>query len=157
MKKLIIPTILMLVTIEAAAQKYFDIYQNDVVIERIDASNVDSISITESEPIYVNFYHDNSVFLTYARTAIDSIKVYSKSGKPFSYAGVMGFNQGLCPKDINVLATSSISDYKSFIDNLPKKDGTILYYAVDNTLDMIDAVDITTPLSSVNLITFTDG
>ena len=45
----------------------------------------------------------------------------------------------------------------SFVSNLPKRDGTILYYAVDNALDMLEDAHIESPLKSVNVITFTDG
>ena len=56
-----------------------------------------------------------------------------------------------------MLATSTASQFKTFVSTLPRKDGTLLYYAVDDALDMLEAYSFPTVLGSVNLVTFTDG
>lgn len=144
------------VTFQCIAQKYLNVYQDNVVIKRIPSSDIDSISVTDSNPRTVEMWHNGSVFFSYAAEEIDSIKV-TREDEPMSYIGIVGFNDELYKKDIGVLATSTASQYKSFVNNLPQKDGTLLYYAVDNALDMLEEYDFQTPLKSVNFITFTDG
>ena len=144
------------VTFQGMAQKYLNVYQDNVVIKRIPSSDIDSIRVTDSTPRTVEMWRNGSVFLSYAAEEIDSIKV-ARVDEPMSYIGIVGFNDELYKKDIDVLATSTSSQYKSFVNSLPQKDGTLLYYAVDNALDMQENYDFKTPLKSVNFITFTDG
>ena len=138
------------------AQKYLNVYQDNVVIKRIPSSGIDSISVTSSEPHIVEMWHNGSVFQTYYAEEIDSIKV-TRYDEPLSYIGIVGFNDELFEKEIGVLATSTAGQYKSFVNSLPQKDGTLLYYAVDDALDMLEAYNFKTPIKSVNFITFTDG
>ena len=138
------------------AQKYLNIYQDNIVIQRIASSDIDSISFTSSIPRTVELWYNGRVFQSYAAEEIDSIKV-TTDDDPLSYIGIVGFNDELYKKEIGVLATSTAGQYKSFVNNLPQKDGTLLYYAVDNALDMLETYDFKTPITSVNFITFTDG
>jgi formylglycine-generating enzyme required for sulfatase activity len=158
MKTRILSVCLALFTVvfQGMAQKYLNVYQDNVVIKRIPSSDIDSIRVTDSNPRTVEMWRNGSVFLSYAAEEIDSIKV-ARVDEPMSYIGIVGFNDELYKKDIGVLATSTSSLYKSFVNSLPQKDGTLLYYAVDNALDMLENNDFKTPLKSVNFITFTDG
>ena len=143
-------------TLQGKAQKFLEIYQDGDVINRILASLVDSITVEETVPPTINMWHNGNIFLSYYYNDIDSIKV-SYEDYPVSYIGVMGFNDDLYRKGVGILAPSTVGNYKSFINGLPQKDGSLLYYAVDNALDMLEEADITTPLKSVHFITFTDG
>ena len=138
------------------AQKYLNVYQDNIVIKRIPTSSIDSISVTSSNPRTIEMWNDGSVFLSYATEEIDSIKVTS-SDEPFSYIGIVGFNDELYKKEIGVLSTSTMGQYKSFVNELSQKDGTLLYFAVDDALDMLEKYKFKTPIKSVNFITFTDG
>ena len=139
------------------AQKFLNVYQDNVVIKQISTTEIDSISVTETEPSIISMWSNGNVSLTYTSEEIDSITVTNQSGYPFSYVGIVGFNDQLYMKDIGILSEATKNDYKSFVNGLSRKNGTMLYYAVDNALDMLDKANFKTPLKSVNLITFTDG
>lgn len=157
MKKLsLIIVALFCITYQSQAQNCFNIFQENVILKKIQTSEVDSITVTETEPHIVSFWHNGSVSQSYNTEEIDSITV-TIDEDPLSYIGIVGFNNELYISEMDVLAKSTSGFFRSFVNNLSRKDGTLLYYAVDNALDMLDASDITTPLSSVNLITFTDG
>ena len=139
------------------ARQYLNIYQGAAVIRQIPTTEIDSIDVTETEPRYVSMWHNGNIILSYQYEDIDSITMANKGGYPFSYAGIVGFNDELYMKDIGILTDSTANIYKSFVNSLSLKDGTLLYYAVDNGLDMLDNANIVTPLKNVSLITFTDG
>ena len=158
MKKIFsIITVLLSFGLQGFAQQYINLYQDDVVIKQYSTEEIDSMSVSETEPRIISFWRDGSVFHTYNVADIDSIKVTNRGGAPLSYIGIVGFNSQLNTSDIGILSPATASQYKSFVNKLPKRDGTILYYAVDNALDMLENAHIESPLKSVNVITFTDG
>lgn len=158
MKKIFsIITVFLSVCFQGFAQQFINLYQDDVVIKQYSTEEIDSMSVSETEPRIVSFWRDGDVFQTYNAADIDSIKVTNRGGAPLSYIGIVGFNSQLQTKDIGILSPSTASQYMSFVSNLPKRDGSILYYAVDNALDMLEDAHIESPLKSVNVITFTDG
>ena len=142
---------------QEVAQQYLNIYQDAVVIKQIPTTEIDSLDVSENEPRYVSMWHDGNNILTYQYDEIDSVTITNKGGYPFSYTGIVGFNDDLYVKDIGILSSSTASQYKSFVNSMVLKDGTLLYYAVDNGLDMLNNANIVTPLKNVSLITFTDG
>ena len=85
------------------------------------------------------------------------MKIYDVAKAPLMYLGIVGFNQELYEKPFGILDKNKVDDYKSFVNKLNRKDGTLLYYAVDHALDMLQNQTFPTQVGSVNLITFTDG
>ena len=78
------------------------------------------------------------------------------------YVGVTGFSDavqyfGSDNDRYEVLTSSNMSNYNSFINGLEMGDATVLYYAVDNNLTYLQKCKFPDDLSSVNIITFTDG
>ena len=146
----------MCIMLQSNAQSSFNVYQGNVVLKSIPTSQVDSITVSEAEPRIVSFWHDGSVLQSYYTEEVDSITVVNDVD-PLAYMGIVGYNGELYKRAPDILATSTSSLFKSFVNNLPRQNGTLLYYAVDNALDMIGTSDISTPLSSVHLVTFTDG
>ncbi|WP_146739342.1 fibronectin type III domain-containing protein [Pseudoprevotella muciniphila] len=148
------------VGLQCFGQRYIKLYQDDVVIKQLSTEEIDSISITETEPHIVNFWYDGKIFLNYNAAGIDSITVTNNGKPPLSYAGVVAFNSELKIKDLDILAPSTADEYENFIKyDLTQKNGTILYYAFDKALNILhdNANNIVTPLESVHVITFTDG
>ena len=143
--------------IKSEGQKYLNIYQDGIVIKKVLASEVDSINITEIEPFTINMWQGGNIFISYASEEVDSITVNDERGDPLSYLGIVGFNSDLYTKCLGVLSQSTESQFDSFINNLQRKDGTILYYAVDSALNVVKGANINTQLSSINFVTFTDG
>lgn len=152
-------TALLLSLTQTMAQKYFDVYQNGKVAKSIPTADIDSVNLTgnNDQTRKVNFWRSGKVVESYGVNEVDSIKVFRPNDEQLVYLGIVGFNQELYDKHIDVLASSTSSLYKTYVGNLARKDGTLLYYAVDHALDLLAKEDFATPLSSVNLITFTDG
>ena len=158
MKKFLFTCIALFVCcVQTEAQKYLNVFQDGIVIKKILASDVESITISEKEPYMINMWSNGEIIHTFASEEVDSIKVIDDKGGPLSYIGIIGFNNDLHPNDIGLLSNSTVSNYMGFINNLQNNDGTILYYAVDNALDVLAKADIKTPLTTINLVTFTDG
>lgn len=158
MKKIIsFFTLAFAICICASAQSYLNVYQDNVVISQISYDDIDSLSVTKTEPHIISLWSKGEVFQSYASNEIDSITVTQHGGEPFSYIGIVGFNDSLYVKDIDILSSRTGYVYNDYIEDLPKKDGSLLYYAIDNALNLLESQNAQTPLSSINLITFTDG
>ena len=73
------------------------------------------------------------------------------------YIGIIGFNQGLRTYPISHLSEQSTEGFYSFINGLTTNKGTLLYYAVDKSIDALQGVSFPSNLSDVAVVTFTDG
>ena len=86
-------------------------------------------------------------------------EVHSESGM---YVGITGFSDNVqffnsASNRYVTLAQSNSGQFTSFINSLSMGDATVLYYAVDNNLSYLANCTFPDDLSSVNIITFTDG
>ena len=141
------------------AQKFLDIYRNGEIASSVKAADVDSmvIGVDAKDRRTLDFYQKGEAFHHTLTANVDSIKVFKSEDEPLVYLGIVGFNQALYEKEFGVLDKNTANDFKTFVSNLTRRDGTLLYYGVDQALDMLKKQNFTTPISSVNLITFTDG
>lgn len=73
------------------------------------------------------------------------------------YVGIIGFNDDITSFKLTLLNSSSKDNMKSFVNNFTMDDGTILYHAVNEALDRIEAVTPPEDLLNVSIVTFTDG
>ena len=73
------------------------------------------------------------------------------------YLGVIGFNQQLYTKPITRLDATAINETKQFIDGLQLGGATLLYHAVNTSLDMLASNGIPKDLINVSIVNFTDG
>ena len=73
------------------------------------------------------------------------------------YLGIIGFNDELYKMDIERLDASSKTRFDSFINSLTTKNGTLLYYSVDQALRTLQLAQYPDDLYNVSLVTFTDG
>ena len=159
MKKILFLAIaLITLSCSAWAQKFIDVYQNGRVAGSMFSADIDSINISgEDASRRINFWGAGNLTNSFLVNTVDSIKVYKSEDAPWVYLGILGFNQELYTNPIGILATSTSNVFSTFVNNLTRKDGTLLYYGVEQALDILSQYNFTTPLSSVNLITFTDG
>lgn len=141
------------------AQKFLDIYQDGQIVSSVKAADVDSmvIGIDAKDRRTLDFYQKGEAFHHTLTDRVDSIKVFKPEDEPLVYLGIVGFNQALYEKEFGILDKNTANDFKTFVSNLTRKDGTLLYYGVDHALDMLTKGNFPTQISSVNLITFTDG
>lgn len=159
MKKTILVICAMLISIHVMAQKYLEVYQNGKVTNSFATTSIDSVGLTgnTSQNRKVYFYRDGKIVSNYLVSGVDSIKIFRSNEEQLVYLGIIGFNQKLYEKPFDVLAKSTSNLFQSFVNDLPRKDGTLLYYAVDHALDALENYDFKTPIKNVTLITFTDG
>ena len=159
MKKILIATIAVIaIATQGMAQQYIDVYQGKDVVGSMYTADIDSVNITGSSDYrHINFWTSGQLINSYIVTSIDSIKVYRSENEPWTYMGIIGFNQELYTLPIGILSSSTESRYTSFLNNLSRKDGTLLYYGIENAINMLSKYKFPAPLSSVNIITFTDG
>ncbi|MDE6384074.1 MAG: fimbrillin family protein [Paramuribaculum sp.] len=73
------------------------------------------------------------------------------------YLGIVGFNQELYSYPIVELSQGSKPGFDSFINGLNMKNGTLLYYSVDQAINKLQSVPLPSDLSKVAIVTFTDG
>ena len=73
------------------------------------------------------------------------------------YLGVIGFNQQLYTRPITRLDAATIQQTKDFIDGLDLGGATLLYHAVNTSLDMLASNGIPQDLINVSIVNFTDG
>ena len=78
------------------------------------------------------------------------------------YLGITGFNGNLYHysddrRYFSLLTSSSASEFKSFVNGLNIDISTVLYYAVDNAVTILEKASFPDDLSKVALVTFTDG
>ena len=159
MKRLSLIAISLLAMVQQSmSQKFLDIYQNGNIVSSVATADIDSMVVgDDANARSVDFYHDGEVFHRTMASSIDSVKLFRAEDEPLVYLGIVGFNQELYEKPFGVLDKSSASDFKMFVSNLSRKDGTLLYYGVDHAIDMLSSQEFPTNFASVNLITFTDG
>ncbi len=86
---------------------------------------------------------------------------YTESGL---YLAITGFNSDLrhfyhydWRFRFSLLTPYTCSDFKKFISTLSTDDGTILYYAMDDTISQLEKSKFPSDLKNISIITFTDG
>ena len=73
------------------------------------------------------------------------------------YLGVIGFNEQLHSKQITLLDASTIDATKQFINGLQIGGATLLYHAVNTSIDALLTNGIPQELVNVSIVNFTDG
>jgi hypothetical protein len=73
------------------------------------------------------------------------------------YLGIVGFNQELYTMPLGLLNQETKHDFESFVDGLVMQDGTILYHAVNTSLNSLAKSKVPENLINVSVVTFTDG
>ena len=72
------------------------------------------------------------------------------------YIGVLAFNQGLYRYPVSRLTADNVDAICSFIDNNPLRNGSLVYYAVDEAVSDVMAPSYPADLTDAVLVTFTD-
>ena len=73
------------------------------------------------------------------------------------YLGIIGFNEDLHHYPITPLTSDNVASMHTFINGLYTNEGTLLYYAVDNSIDILQKATYPANLSDIAIVTFTDG
>jgi uncharacterized repeat protein (TIGR02543 family) len=75
------------------------------------------------------------------------------------YMGIIGFYQEMTQRPISLLNGNTMNQFYSYIDGLNNEDkiGTLLYWSVENAINMLGAATLPNDLVKVAIVTFTDG
>lgn len=84
----------------------------------------------------------------------DDFGFYDRTGL---FVGITGFNSDLHHYSPCILDKNTSSSFEYFIQRLETNNGTLLYYAVDNTISQLEKSKFPDDLENVSIITFTDG
>jgi formylglycine-generating enzyme required for sulfatase activity len=139
---------------------HYEVYRSgDNVTYTLLASNVVATTYTDNAPLRGSNYYRiraKSATLSSDFSSISAPITFAgvESGL---YLGVIGFNDNIYTKPIGRLTKTTKDDYHTFVNNLTSKDGTVLYYAVDNALTHLVNTTLPNDLVNVAIVTFTDG
>ena len=73
------------------------------------------------------------------------------------YLGIVGFNSELYTMPLGLLNQDTKHSFEDFVDGLPMQNGTILYHAVNTSLNCLAKAKVPKNLINVSVVTFTDG
>ncbi len=124
------------------------------------ANGVKGTSYTDNAPLRgVNYYRVTAMVdgVESGYTSSAAATLTDNGMESGIYLGVYGFNQALYEYPVLRLDATSISGFNGFIDGLTMKNGTLLYYSVEQALNSMQSTTYPSDLSSIALVTFTDG
>lgn len=139
----------------------YNVYRSgDNVNFTLIAQNLTENKYTDNSPLSGSNYYKIKAIVNGTESGFSTsvVAAIADSGLPSGiYLGVSGFNQALYNQPVTQLETSSIDGFNSFIDGLNKKNGTLLYYSVDQALNTLQSTSLPSDLSTAAIVTFTDG
>ncbi|MCH5220973.1 MAG: hypothetical protein J1F05_01400 [Muribaculaceae bacterium] len=139
----------------------YNIYRSpDNVNFNLLTSNLTETTYTDTNPLKGTNYYKikaivNGVESGYSSSAAGTL---ADSGLESGiYLGITGFNQALYNYPVIQVSESSVEGFHEFIDGLTMKNGTLLYYSVDQAINTLQATQLPSDLSTAAIVTFTDG
>lgn len=139
----------------------YNIYRSpDNVNFTLLASNLSENTYIDTDPIKgLNYYKVKAIVSGRESDYSSIISATTVENNKLSgiYLGIIGFNNYLYTLPIGYLSEESKQEYSSFIDKLTTLRGTLLYWAVDNAIDKLQAAVFPENLNDVAIVTFTDG
>ena len=156
--KKILAIILGIFTITSANSQYLHLYKNNSRIKSYVTESIDSMLFdTSGSTYYMDLYNNGTKHRVDNLGRIDNFKLGGVPIKSGVYLGIIAFSDGLDIKEIGDLTTSTKSSYQTFVNNQSMKGSTHLYYAVENAINMLKDTKYPDDLTSISLVTFTDG
>lgn len=139
----------------------YDIYRSpDNVNFTLLASGLTAASYTDANPLRSSNYYRVKAIVDDVESAYTPSAVATLSGTGLEngiYLGITGFNQALYNYPILRLTEHSVVAFRNFVDGLTMKNGTLLYYSVDQALNAMQSTSLPSDISTAAIVTFTDG
>ena len=139
----------------------YDVYRSpDNVSFTQIAKGLTATSYTDENPLKgSNYYRVKAVIegVESGYTASVSAALPDNGLESGIYLGINAFNQQLYKYPVLLLNEASLSGFNGFIDGLTMKNGTLQFYAVDEALNIMQETTLPSDVSTVALVTFTDG
>lgn len=125
------------------------------------ANNLTSTNYTDNAPLPGTNYYKVKAYGDGTESAMSTstgtATLPSSGLESGLYLGVMSFNQGVSSKPISILKGETKSTYDSFIDAMTMKNGTVLCYAMDQSINALQSATLPDDIFNVAIVTFTDG
>ena len=138
--------------------QYLHLYKDGSLIKSYVAESIDSMLFdTSSSVYYMDLYNNGTKHRVGNLNRIDDFKIGGEPIKSGVYLGIVVFSSGLNIQPIGDLNSSTKSTYQNFVSSQTMKGSTHLYYAVENAIGMLKDAKLPEDLTSVSLVTFTDG
>ena len=139
----------------------YNIYRSpDNVNFTLLASKLTETTYTDTKPLRgSNFYRVKAVVgdVESGYTSSAAATLTSSELDNGIYLGITGFNQSIYDYPVLQLSESSVDGFRNFIDGLTMKNGTLLYYSVDQALNTMQATELPSDITTAAIVTFTDG
>ena len=139
----------------------YNIYRSpDNVNFTLLASKLTETTYTDMKPLRgSNFYRVKAVVgdVESGYTSSAAATLTSSELDNGIYLGITGFNQALYEYPVLRLSESSVDGFRNFVDGLTMKNGTLLYYSVDQALNTMQATELPSDITTAAIVTFTDG
>lgn len=141
----------------------YDVFRSpDNTAYTVIEENVNGTSYTDKSPFSgINYYkvraNGSDGLTSPLSNASSPVSTSGTIAGTGLYMGIIGFNQELTSKEISILAPNTKTAFTGFVSGLTSKNGTLLYYAVDNAIDKLSAAILPDDLVNVSIVTFTDG
>lgn len=139
----------------------YNIYRSpDNVNFTLLASKLTETTYTDTKPLRgSNFYRVKAVVgdVESGYTSSAAATLASSELDNGIYLGITGFNQSIYDYPVLQLSESSVDGFRNFIDGLTMKNGTLLYYSVDQALNTMQATELPSDITTAAIVTFTDG
>lgn len=139
----------------------YDVYRSpDNVSFTQIASGLTATTFTDENPLKgSNYYRVKAVVdgVESGYTASVSAALPDNGLESGIYLGINAFNQALYQYPVLYLNEASLPGFNDFIDGLTMKNGTLQFYAVDEALNILQATALPSDVSTVAIVTFTDG
>ena len=147
-----------MITFSYANAQYLHLYKDGSLIESYVAESVDSMLFdTTGSVYYMDLYNNGTKHRVGNLNRIDEFKVGGEPIKSGVYLGIVAFSSGYNIQPIGDLTSMTKSTYQNFVSSQTMKGSTHLYYAVEKAIDMLKEANLPDDLTSVSLVTFTDG
>ena len=139
----------------------YNIYRSpDNVNFTLLASKLTETTYTDTAPLHgSNFYRVKAVVgdVESGYTASAAASLTNTALGNGIYLGITGFNETLYNYPILQLTESSVNGFRNFVDGLTMKNGTLLYYSVDQAINTMQSTELPADISTAAIVTFTDG
>ena len=156
--KRIVMIVVCMFALNSVNAQYFHLYKDGSLIKSYVAESIDSMLFDTSSSIYyMDLYNNGTKHRVGNLNRIDDFKIGGEPIKSGVYLGIVAFSSGLNIQPIGDLNSSTKSTYQNFVSSQTMRGSTHLYYAVENAIGMLKEAKLPEDLTSVSLVTFTDG
>ena len=145
-----------------AEAQFYEVYRSsdNVTYTMLSADVAETIYIDATPQNGNNYYKVRAIGESLSSdysTASNAISYTVEELASGLYLGVTGFNQALYNYPIQLLDSETQSGFNNFINGLTAKNGTVLYYSVDEAISTLQSRRFPDDLFNVAIVTFTDG